>query len=110
MKERIEKQKKHYIMANIRHPLFMTGILSVILHIIGIALRTSSNHATADILTIAGFVLMGVCWVWGVVEVATTSTLQGSQRKFWLIATIAIPFIGAMFYHMMHSKRNTIVD
>ncbi len=97
-------------MANIRHPLFITGIASILLHIIAISLRTSANHETADIFAIAGFALMAVCWVWGIIEVASTDTLQGSQKKFWLIATIAIPFVGAMFYHMMHSRRNTIVD
>lgn len=97
-------------MANIRHPLFIVGIIALLLHVLAIAFYTARNHSGADICMIGGFALMAVCWVWGIIEVSTTTTLQGSQRKFWLIATIAIPFIGAMFYHMMHSKRNTIVD
>jgi predicted cobalt transporter CbtA len=107
---KIKQQKKFYVMANIRHPLFLTGIIAILLHGISLPLRSTANHDAASYLMIAGFALMAICWVWGVVEVASTDTLQGSQRKFWLIATIAIPFVGAMFYHMMHSKRNTIVD
>jgi Mg2+ and Co2+ transporter CorA len=97
-------------MANIRHPLFLTGILALLLHLAALALRTSRNNSVADILTIAGAGLMVVCWVWSIFAVANTGTLQGSQKKFWLIAVIAIPFVGGMLYQIMHSKRNTIVD
>ena len=97
-------------MANIRHPNFILGVIAVLLHIVAIALRTNRNNQVADIVMIGGFGLMVVSWIWSIFEVQNTSTLQGSQRKFWSIAVISIPFIGGMFYHMMHSKRNTIVD
>jgi hypothetical protein len=97
-------------MANIRHPLFIVGIIAVLMHVVAIALYSGRNHEGANIFMIGGFALMAICWIWGIIEVANTTTLQGSQRKFWLIAVIAIPFVGSMFYHMMHSKRNTIVD
>jgi len=97
-------------MANIRHPLFLTGLVAVLLHLFALAMRSSRNSQVADFLTLAGATLMVVCWVWAVFEVAKTDTLEGSQKKFWLIAVIAIPFVGGMLYHMMHSKRNTIVD
>lgn len=97
-------------MANTRHPNFYLGIIAVLLHIVAIGFRTSRNNQIADILSIGGFALMLVSWVWSIIEVQTTSTLQGSQRKFWRIGVVAIPFIGGMLYHMMHSKRNTIVD
>ncbi len=97
-------------MANIRHPNFILGVIAVILLIVSIGFRTSRNNQIADILTIGAFALMLISWIWSIFEVQTTDTLKGSQRKFWSIATIAIPFIGGMLYHMMHSKRNTIVD
>jgi hypothetical protein len=97
-------------MANIRHPNFILGIIAVLLHVVAIGFRTSRNNEIGDILAIGGFGLMFVSWVWSIIEVIGTDTLAGSQKKFWLIGTIAIPFIGGMFYHMMHSKRNTIVD
>lgn len=97
-------------MANIRHPLFIVGILAVLAHVVAIALFTNRNNSAADVFMIGGFALMAICWVWSIIEVSTTSTLEGPKRRFWLIATIAIPFIGGMLYHMMHSKRNRVVD
>lgn len=97
-------------MGNIRHPLVYLGIVAILLHVVALGLRTTSNHEAAYILMIIGFALMAIGWIWSIIEVTRTSTLQGSQRVFWLIAVIAIPFVGGMFYHIMHSKRNTIVD
>lgn len=97
-------------MANVRHPLFITAIIAVLLHIAALALRTSRNNEAADYLTLAGAALMVVCWVWAIFVVANTDTLEGSQKKFWLIAVIAIPFVGGILYLLLHSKRNTIVD
>jgi hypothetical protein len=97
-------------MGNIKHPNFLLGLVAILMHAVSIALRTNRSHEAAGFLMIGGFVLMLVSWVWSIVEVQTTDTLQGSQRKFWRIAVVAIPFVGGMFYHIMHSKRNTIVD
>jgi Na+/proline symporter len=97
-------------MANIRHPNFILGIIAILLHAVALALRTTANNEVADILSITASGLMVVSWVWSVIEVIKTDTLQGSQKKFWLIGVIAIPFAGGMLYHLMHSKRNTIVD
>lgn len=97
-------------MANIRHPLFIVGIIALLMHAVSIGLYTARYHDVADYLMIGGFALMAICWIWSIIEVSATNTLQGSQRKFWLIAVICIPFVAGMFYHLMHSKRNTIVD
>lgn len=97
-------------MGNIRHPLFIVGVIAILLHAIAIGLYTARYHDAAGIFMIGGFVIMAICWVWSIIEVSRTTTLQGSQRVFWLIAVIAIPFVAGMFYHIMHSKRNTIVD
>jgi hypothetical protein len=97
-------------MANLRHPNFILGVVAVVLHAIAIGLRVNRNNALADILAIGGAALMLISWVWSIFEVQRTDTLEGSQRKFWRIAVVAIPFVGGMLYHFLHSKRNTIVD
>ena len=97
-------------MANIRHPNFILGVVAVLFHVIAIGLRANREHGTADVLTIIGAVLMFVSWVWSIFEVQKTDTLEGSQKKFWRIAVVAIPFVGGILYHLLHSKRNTIVD
>lgn len=97
-------------MAHLRHPRFLLGVFTILLGMIAVGLRSNRDVETSDIVAIIAGVLFLICWVWGIVEVATTDTLQGSQKKFWLIAVIAIPFVGGMLYHWLHSKRNTIVD
>lgn len=97
-------------MANIRHPNFILAVIAVLFHVVAIGLRANRENGTADVLTIIGIVLMFVSWVWSIVEVQKTDTLDGSQKKFWLIGVIAIPFVGGVLYHLLHSKRNTIVD
>ena len=97
-------------MANIRHPNFLLGIIAVMCHVIAIGLRANRNNSAGDVLTIIGAALMLISWVWAIFEVQNTDSLEGSQKKFWLIAVIAIPFVGGILYHLLHSKRNTIVD
>lgn len=97
-------------MANIWKPKFIVGVIALLMHGISIGLKTGRYHDAASYLMIGGFALMAICWVWSIIEVSTTDTLQGSQRKFWLIAVISIPFVAGMFYNIMHTKRNTIVD
>lgn len=97
-------------MANLRHPRFLVGIFTILLGMIAVGLRSNRDNDTSDVVAIIAGVLFVGCWIWDIYEVATTNTLQGSQKKFWLIATIAIPFVGGMLYHWLHSKQDTIVD
>jgi drug/metabolite transporter (DMT)-like permease len=97
-------------MANIRHPNFILAVLAIILGIVAIGFRSNRDNSTGDVLNIASAVLAIISWIWSIIEVQTTDTLKGSQRKVWRIAVIAIPFVGGMLYHLMHSKKNTIVD
>lgn len=97
-------------MAHLLHPRFLTGILTILIGMVAIGFRANRNNDVGDVLVIIAAILFIVCWIWGIIEVATTDTLEGSQKKFWLIAVIAVPFVGGMLYHMLHSRRNTIVD
>ena len=96
-------------MANIRHPNFILAILSFIVAAVAVGLRTSNDHEKADVFMIIAIIMGGIHWIWSIIDVARTDSLHGSQKKFWLIGVIAIP-IGGLFYYLMHSKRNTIVD
>lgn len=96
-------------MANVRHPNFILAIVSVIVMIIAIGIQTTGNRTTGDIVLIIAIVMGGIHWIWSIFDVAKTDTLVGSQKKFWLIGVICIP-LGGMFYYLMHSKRNTIID
>lgn len=97
-------------MTNLRHPNFILGAVAVLMHAIGIGLRANRDNNTGDVFSLIGSALMLVSWVWSIITVIKTDTLIGSQKKFWLIAVIAIPFAGGMLYYLLHSKRHTIVD
>ena len=97
-------------MANTRHPNFILGILSIIVGAAAIGFYANKDGETGVILIYITALMGVVSWIWSIIEVQKTDTLQGSQKKFWRIAVIAIPFVGGMLYHLLHSKRNTIVD
>ncbi len=97
-------------MANTKHPNFLLGLLAILVGAAAIGFYANKANDTAFILILVTAALGIISWVWAIFEVQTTDTLQGSQRKFWRIAVVAIPFIGGMLYHLLHSKRDTIVD
>jgi uncharacterized membrane protein len=97
-------------MANTRHPNFILGILSIIVGAAAIGFYASRENATADVLVIITAIMGVTSWIWSIFEVQRTDSLLGSQKKFWLIAVIAIPFVGGMLYHLLHSKKDTIID
>lgn len=96
-------------MANLRHPNFILAVVSVIVLLLSIGFHSNGDLTTADILLLIAILMGGVHWIWSIIDVSKTDTLVGSQKKFWLICVICIP-LGGMFYYIMHSKRNTIVD
>lgn len=96
-------------MANLTHPNFIIGLLSAIFGACAIGFRANNMTDVSFILVYIAIGLLLVHWIWSIVDVGKTDTLEGSQKKFWLIVVIAIP-LGGMFYYIMHSRKNTIVD
>lgn len=95
-------------MANIRHPNFLLGLLAIILAAVALGFR--SNKYEFDYYVAIAAAAVGVIhWIWSIIDVWKTDTMQGSQKIFWQIAVTAIP-LGGMFYYMLHSKQDTIVD
>ncbi len=97
-------------MANTRHPNFLFALLSIIVAGIALGFKSNRYHSIGNALLIVAGVMGVITWVWGIFSVQIAHSLQGSQKKFWRIIVVAIPFFGAMLYYMLHSKRNTIVD
>ena len=92
-----------------KHPNLFLGIITFILLIFSVGLKANRHNEVGDIVLISTFVLGAIHWIWSIIDVARTDTLDGSQKVVWLIAVIAIP-LGGMLYYILHSKRNTIVD
>lgn len=97
-------------MANLRHPNFILGIIAIAMLCISVAFRNNRMSSTGNALVIITAVLMTISWIWSIVEVAKTDTLEGGQKVLWTIVVVAVPFVGGMLYHWLHSRRNTIVD
>lgn len=97
-------------MANTRHPNFLFALLAVIVGAAAIGFRANRYNSIGNTLLVIAGIMGIVTWVWAIIEVQKTDSLEGSQKKFWRIAVVAVPFFGAILYYLMHSKRNTIVD
>ena len=96
-------------MANLRHPNFIIALIAVFFSLLAIGFRANGDNSTGDVLLYVAIVLGAIHWIWSIIDVWRTDTLDGSQKVVWLIAVIAIP-LGGMLYYILHSKRNTIVD
>ena len=95
-------------MKNLKHPNFILGIISFIVLFIGIGMLANS-YAAGDYVIGAAAVLGAIHYIWSIIDVSKTGTLQPSQRTFWLIIVIIVPGIGSMIYYIMHSRRNQVV-
>lgn len=82
----------------------------MLLGIVAIGFRGVRESSVGHWVQIGAALLALISWVWAIIEVQTTDTLEGSQRKVWRIAVIAIPFVGGILYHMLHSKKGQIID
>ena len=95
-------------MQTLKHPNFILGIFSFILLFIGIGLRANS-YQSGDYVIISAVALGAIHWIWSIIDVSRSDTLQPSQRKFWLIIVIIVPPLGGLIYYIMHYRRNKLV-
>jgi hypothetical protein len=84
-----------------KSPNLILGIVSIIIMFLGIGCRANGYQA-GDWIIGASFLLGAIHWIWAIVDVSKTTTLRPSQKKFWLIITIVVPFFGSMIYYLMH--------
>lgn len=89
-----------------KKPIFYIVILSTICILLSIYDYRMVEYKYY-LLGIGAF-LAGLAWIWPIIEVATTNTLKGFQKKFWLIVVISVPVVGGLLYYVMHNKKNKI--
>lgn len=94
-------------MKNLKHPSFILGIVSIIVLLIGVAMK-AYGYGSSDYVIIAGVVLGGIHWIWSIVDVATRTDMKPFQKRFWLIAVIAAPALGGLIFYTMHQKAGKI--
>lgn len=90
-------------MKNTKHPAFIIGVISIILFIIGAVVK-SQGYRAGDYIAIFSVILGGVHWIWSIIDVATRKDMKPFQKRFWLIAVVAAPAIGAMIFYIMHQR------
>jgi hypothetical protein len=95
-------------MKSTRHPNFILGIISFLVLFIGIAIR-ANGYQYGDYVIASAAALAGIHWIWAIIDVAGTTTVTPSQRKFWLIIVIIVPGFGSMIYYIMHYRRKKVV-
>ena len=94
-------------MKNMRHPNFILGIVSIIMVIIGAVVKADS-YRSGDYIIIGAVVLGAIHWIWSIIDVVGRTDLKPYQKRFWLIAVVAAPAIGALIFYIMHQTRNKI--
>lgn len=95
-------------MKSLKHPNFILAIVAILVFFIGVGLK-ANGYQSSDYAIGGGIVLGAIHYVWSIIDVATTHTLQAVQKKFWLIIVIVAPGFGSILYYIMHSRRNQVV-
>jgi hypothetical protein len=94
-------------MKNAKHPAFIIGIVSIILLIIGSVVK-AGGYRMGTYIVFGAVALGAIHWIWSIIDVATRSDMKPFQKRFWLIAVVAAPAIGAMIFYIMHQKTNRL--
>lgn len=95
-------------MKNIIKPAFILGMVSAILLFVGIGMK-STNSGNGEMILWIGILLAGIYWIWSIIQVANAEDMKPYQRRFWLIAVVAVPVFGALVFHVLHQSRDKIV-
>ena len=95
-------------MKNLRHPNFILAIISALILLFGIGFW-AMGYKGGNIIIGLGGLLAGIHWIWAIVDVISRADLKPYQKRFWLIAVIAVPVFGAMVFYGMHQEKNKIV-
>ena len=95
-------------MKNLKRPSFIVFLIGAVLVFIGIGLKSSGN-VTGDYMLFAGLGLFGVFWLWSIGLVLSAADLKPFQKRFWMIAVIAVPVLGGLVFHVLHNRPGKIV-
>ncbi|MEI6948444.1 PLDc N-terminal domain-containing protein [Paraflavisolibacter sp. H34] len=91
-----------------RHPNFFLGIFSIIVVLVGIGLN-SNGYEIGNTILIASVILAGIHWIWSIIDVIGRHDMRPFQKRFWLIAVVAVPALGSLLFYLMHQERNKII-
>lgn len=96
-------------MKNLTRPSFLTFVLGAILVFIGIGTKGSGSFS-GNIPLLIGIGLMGIFWIWSIIQVLSAPDMRPFQKRFWMISVIAVPILGGLVFHIMHRKAGKIIS
>ena len=89
-------------------PALLIFIVGAILIFIGIGTKAAGQR-TGEIIMYIGFALFGIFWIWSIIKVLGAADLKPFQKRFWMIAVIAVPVLGGLLFHIMHQREGRII-
>jgi hypothetical protein len=96
------------VMKNSKKPSLLTFLIGTILSFLGIGMK-SYGYRASDYFLYAGVALFGIFWIWSIGMVIGAVDLKPFQKRFWLIAVVAVPVLGGLLFHFMHNRPGRIV-
>lgn len=94
-------------MKNTKHPNFILGIIAIIIIFIGIGLKANGYRA-GDYVLVGATVLGAIHYIWSIIDLNSRTDMKPFQKRFWLIALVAVPALGSLVFYIMHQTRGRI--
>ena len=95
-------------MKNLKHPNFILAIVATIVLFMGVGMNGNGQDKGVYMLGLAAL-LAGIHWLWAIVDVISRHDLRPFQKRFWLIAVVAVPVFGALVFYGLHNEKDKIV-
>ena len=99
---------KTVVMKNSKRPTLLIFLVGTILMFLGIGMK-SYGYRSADYILYAGLALYGIFWILSIAKVLSAPDLKPFQKRFWMIAVIAVPVLGGLLFHFMHNRPGRII-
>lgn len=77
---------------------------------IGVGFK-ANGYQSGDYIIYGGVALGAIHYIWSIIDVIgrNRDDLRGFQKRFWLIAVVAVPALGSLLFYIMHQQRDKIV-
>lgn len=95
-------------MKNTRHPNFFLGLITIILALIGIGAKANGYGVGQNVL-VAAVIVGAIHYLWAIIDLIGRHDMKPFQKRFWLIAIVAVPVMGSMVFYVLHQAKDKIV-
>ena len=82
--------------------------LSILFGLLSLLVK-SPEHVLNNELLVFSILFAGIFSFGVAIGISKNTELGSNQKLFWLILAVALPFLGAIIYQLMHQPDKTIV-